>query len=96
MSAIPADSTQCPRCGVPDLHVAGLGRAYCPQCGLVMDGRILKTLMEIRALPIALGAHACECDHPWTRRLPDGVYRCPACGSEVLPISGGAAHKRSP
>ena len=33
----------------------------------------------------AVGAHACECGHPKMRCLPDGVYHCPACGSEVLP-----------
>ncbi|MBA2715209.1 MAG: hypothetical protein H0U55_16875, partial [Rubrobacteraceae bacterium] len=26
-----------------------------------------------------------ECGHPEMRRLPDGTYHCPACGSEVLP-----------
>lgn len=26
------------------------------------------------------------CGHPEMRRLPDGVFHCPACGSEVLPI----------
>jgi hypothetical protein len=46
----------------------------------------LQTLREIRALPDAVGAHACECGLPEMRRLLDGVYRCPACGSEVLPI----------
>jgi ribosomal protein L37AE/L43A len=30
---------------------------------------------------------ACECGHPEMRRLPDGVYWCPACGSEVPPVS---------
>ena len=27
------------------------------------------------------------------RRLPDGVYRCPACGSEVTPISAPVSWK---
>jgi ribosomal protein L37AE/L43A len=36
-------------------------------------------------LPVSLGAHACECGHPEMRRLPDGVFHCPACGSEILP-----------
>ena len=26
-----------------------------------------------------------ECGHPEMRTLPDGVYHCPACRSEVLP-----------
>ena len=46
----------------------------------------MQTLSEICALPDAVGAHACECGHPEMRRLLDGVYRYPACGSEVLPI----------
>jgi hypothetical protein len=45
----------------------------------------LQALREIRALPDAVGAHACECRHPEMGRLPDGV--CLACGLEVLPIS---------
>jgi ribosomal protein L37AE/L43A len=47
---------------------------------------MLLTLEQIVALPDAFGKHACECGHPEMRRLPDGVYRCPSCGSEVLPI----------
>src|SRR3712207_7132400 len=39
---------------------------------------------------IAVGAHACECGHPEMRCLPDGVYHCPSCGSEVLPIDAHA------
>jgi hypothetical protein len=42
------------------------------------------TLEQIAVLPDALGAHACESGHPEMRRLPDGVFHCPACGSEVL------------
>jgi ribosomal protein L37AE/L43A len=41
----------------------------------------------ITELPDAAGHHACECGHPEMRRLPDGVYWCPACGSEVVPVS---------
>ena len=37
-------------------------------------------------LPDALGTHPCECGHPEMRVLPDGVFHCPACGAEVLPI----------
>ncbi|HEX2183234.1 MAG TPA: hypothetical protein VHH10_13200 [Rubrobacteraceae bacterium] len=35
---------------------------------------------------LLVGYHACECGHPGMRLLPDGVFHCPACGSEVLPI----------
>lgn len=51
---------------------------------------MLLTLEQIVALPDALGKHACECNHPEMRRLPDGVYRCPSCGSEVLPIEAAS------
>jgi ribosomal protein L37AE/L43A len=48
---------------------------------------MLKTLMEILALPEVLETHACEeCGHPQRRRLPDGVFHCPACHAEVAPL----------
>jgi len=48
---------------------------------------MLETLRSISALPDVLGKHACEeCGHPEMRYLPDGVFHCPACGSEVVPI----------
>ena len=49
----------------------------------------MRTLEQIASLPDALGKHACECGHPEMRLLPDNVYRCPACGSEVLPLTAG-------
>ncbi len=64
----------------------GPGFARCGSCGLPLLGSALETLREIVGLPDALGAHPCECGHPEMRRLPDRVYHCPACGSEVLPI----------
>jgi hypothetical protein len=63
----------------------GPGVTRCGSCGLPLLGSALETLREIVGLPDALGAHPCECGHPEMRRLPDGVYHCPACGSEVLP-----------
>jgi ribosomal protein L37AE/L43A len=51
----------------------------------MLSGALLQTLHRIAGLPDAVGRHACECGHPEMRRLPDGVYRCPACGSEVIP-----------
>ena len=44
-------------------------------------------LKRIVALPEALGEHPYECGHPEMRRLPDGVFHCPACRSEMLPTS---------
>jgi len=47
---------------------------------------MLLTLEQIIALPGASGKHTCECGHPEMRRLPDGMFHCPACGAEVLPV----------
>jgi ribosomal protein L37AE/L43A len=85
----------CPSCGAHDLEPHGRDSAVCPDCGR-LAWVVLKTLREISRLPDAMGAHACECGHPEMRRLPHGVYRCPACGLEVLPVSPprpGRAHQ---
>ena len=82
----------CPFCGSGELVSVGPDFARCGSCGLPLLGPALKTLRDIVRLPEALGAHPCECGHPEMRRLPDGVYHCPECGSEVLPMeapSGG-------
>jgi ribosomal protein L37AE/L43A len=76
----------CPACGSGELRLRGAGLAGCDCCGRDVDGAVLRVLEQIVALPDALGAHACECGHPEMRRLPDGVFHCPACGSEVLPF----------
>ena len=76
----------CPLCEVYELEPYGRDSATCPHCGR-LAWVVLKALREISALPDAVGTHACECGHPEMRRLPGGVYRCPACGLEVLPIS---------
>jgi ribosomal protein L37AE/L43A len=77
----------CPACGSGELWLRGSGLvASCDSCGLSVEGAAFRTLEQIAVLPDALGSHACECGHPEMRRLPDGVYHCPACGSEILPI----------
>jgi ribosomal protein L37AE/L43A len=76
----------CPFCERGVLGPSGPGFTRCDSCGLPLLGSALETLREVIGLPDALGAHPCECGHPEMRRLPDGVYHCPACGSEVLPI----------
>ena len=76
----------CPFCQSGEVVSLGPGVARCDSCGLPLFGSALETLREIVGLPDALGAHPCECGHPEMRRLPDGVFHCPACGSEVLPI----------
>jgi ribosomal protein L37AE/L43A len=75
----------CPLCEVGELQPIGNGSMRCRSCGEHLGGAILETLHQITALPDALGSHACEeCAHPEMRLLPDGVFHCPSCGSEVL------------
>ncbi len=76
----------CPICEAGELRVLGRESARCESCGCLLHGTTLKVLQEIVGLPDALGSHACECGHPEMHRLPDGVFHCPACGSEVLPV----------
>jgi hypothetical protein len=77
----------CPACGSGELWPRGPELAGCDSCGLSVGGRIFRTLEQIANLPDAIGSHACEeCGHPEMRCLPDRVYHCPACGSEVRPI----------
>ncbi len=83
-------SLRCPFCEVYELEPFGHNAMRCGSCGSSLSGALLKTLQQITELPDAIGHHACEeCGHPEMRLLPDGVYWCPACGSEVLPISSG-------
>jgi ribosomal protein L37AE/L43A len=77
----------CPACGRGELGTRGLDLAECGSCGRDVEGDVLRTLEQIIALPDALGEHACECGHPEMRHLPDGVFHCPACGSEVIPAA---------
>lgn len=79
-------SVVCPACESGELRNRKTTLSRCDDCGSVLDGAWLETLRQIIGLPDSLGAHACECGHPEMRRLPDGVFHCPACGSEVLPI----------
>ena len=85
------NSIVCPGCGCGELEVRGPDLAGCESCGRAFNGAVLMTLEEIVSLPDALGGHACECGHPEMRRLPDGVFHCPACGSEVIPLEAGSA-----
>jgi hypothetical protein len=76
-----------PGCGSGKLRLRAPELASCDSCALSGRGAIFRTLEQIAALPYALGARACEeCGHPEMRRLPDGVFHCPACGSEVMPL----------
>jgi ribosomal protein L37AE/L43A len=76
----------CPFCESGELVLSGPGFARCGSCGMPLLGSALDTLVGVVCLPDALGSHPCECGHPEMRVLPDGVFHCPACGAEVLPI----------
>ncbi|MGI8539553.1 MAG: hypothetical protein ACR2N0_07210 [Rubrobacteraceae bacterium] len=75
----------CPTCEDGELRPFGRVSMRCFTCDQVIGGPMLETLRNIYVLPDAIGKHACECGHPEMKRLPDKVYWCPACGSEVLP-----------
>jgi ribosomal protein L37AE/L43A len=85
-----SDSLVCPLCEASKLHPSDRDSMRCESCGGRLSGAMLKTLWRISALPDVLGRHTCECGHPEMRRLPDGVFHCPACGSEVLPIDAAS------
>ena len=76
----------CPACGSGELQPRGPEPARCDSCGFSAEDAMFRTLEQIAAPPDALGAHPCECGHPEMRLLPDGVFHCPSCGSEVLPL----------
>ena len=80
----------CPFCESGKLISLGHDLARCDSCGLPLLSSTLETLGTIIGLPDALGAHPCECGHPEMRELPGGVFHCPACRSEVLPIGAQA------
>jgi hypothetical protein len=82
----------CPLCEAGELRPCEIP-ARCGSCGRPIEGEVLRTIEQIIALPDALGRHACECGHPEMRNLPDGVFHCPACGSEVIPLEADAAHR---
>jgi len=84
-------SLVCPFCESGELEPTGRNSARCIACGRVSRRLILEALRQLIALPESLGTHACECGHPEMRYLPDGVFHCPACGSEILPSALGTA-----
>jgi ribosomal protein L37AE/L43A len=102
------DRLVCPLCEVGKLLRSGQGSARCTLCASFVSRTMLEVLQCIIALPDAVGSHACEeCDHPEMRHLPNEVFHCPGCGSELLSLNtsfvarkpaldlGGHAHQRS-
>ena len=90
-----AAALTCPFCEASDLNDFGRNSTRCSTCGGILGGEFLVMLRRIVGLPASAGLHACECGHPEMRLLPDEVYRCPACGSEVVPVSAGMATWKS-
>ena len=90
-----ANSINCPCCGINELERGDEGAARCTRCDRLISTQVLETLEQIASLPDAMGGHACECGHPEMRHLADGVLWCPACGSEVLPLSASATRSES-
>jgi ribosomal protein L37AE/L43A len=92
----------CPACEWGELQAQAHGLASCAFCDCLFSGAVLKVLAGIATLPEPQGNHACEeCHHPQMRLLPDGVFHCPACGSEVVPsvqavLETHLRHKRGP
>lgn len=84
-----AHSVVCPACELGELRTCGPVPPRCDSCARVLDGAMLESLRKIVDLPDAVGAHACECGHPEMRCLPNGVFHCPSCCSEVLPAASG-------
>ena len=79
------DFMVCPLCEAGELRVPRMAPPSCRACGVRVSRAESYTLRQIAALPVAIGAHACDCGHPEMRLLPNGIYRCPACDTEVLP-----------
>lgn len=83
----PSDDIICPVCEADVLRLQNEpGVVRCVACGHVPSRDVLETLCQIKTLPDAAGGHACDCGHPEMRHLPDGIFHCPACGSEVQPL----------
>jgi hypothetical protein len=90
LASIP-HSIICPLCEAGELDFFGGVPFRCDSCARTVEDVFLRTLGQIVALPDAWGKHACECGHPEMRLLPDGVFHCPACASEVTPVREGGA-----
>jgi len=90
-----SDSLECPLCEASKLYPSHQDSMRCRSCRTHSHGTMLETLRRISSLPYTLGSHACECNHPEMRLLPDRTYHCPACGSEVLPIDAASTPSKS-
>ena len=62
--------------------------ARCTGCWGTISNGFFEALRQIGNPPEAEGKHPCECGHSEMRRLPDGAYRCPSCGSGIAHAGG--------
>ncbi len=85
-------AVSCSFCEAGELFFFGDDAARCTTCGGHLGGALLETLREIVATSDTLVEHACDCGHPEMRRLPDGVFHCPACDLEVISPQGSSTH----
>lgn len=91
------DSIVCPRCEVGEISEEARDGdvVRCRFCGRSTRWELFDYLRKLVAMPSAPGLHPCECGHPEMRLLPDGVYWCPSCGSEVLPVRDNVTFPRA-
>ena len=85
----------CPLCEANKLCASAQDSMRCQSCSRTLSEAVLNALRQIIALPDTLGSHACECGHPEMRLLPDAIFHCPACGSEVLPLDATSTPSNS-
>jgi ribosomal protein L37AE/L43A len=89
------DHLVCPLCEVGELLPPGQGSARCNSCATFVSGTMLEGLQCIVALASSLGNHACEeCGYLEIRHLIGGVFYCPGCGSEVLPLNTSSVARK--
>ena len=86
------DFIVCPACGRGKLNTRGPDLAEYDSCERDVEGDVLRILEQTVTLSDAFGEHACERGHPEMRRLPDDVFHCPACSSEVVPLEADSTH----
>lgn len=58
----------------------------CDSCSRVVADAVFGTFKQRVSVTEAMGEHG----HPTMRRLLDGVFYYPACGSEVAPVGAGS------
>src|SRR5688572_6171192 len=85
----------CRLCEANKLYASAQDSMRCQSCGGTLCAAVLNALRQITALPETLGSRACECGHPEMRLLPDGIFHCPACGSEVLAVDATSTPSKS-